>query len=533
MTDKKSQSKANKNSNLGDLIKSSASIETNRNFNKSTYKFKQGFNMNKNIKSKTPKMIKKIDSVEKSEFEINFLDKNESSSKLQANFNPSRIRKNSNFQSVKEIQNVLSEIFYSEQKLPEIGESSYNNKNDVDRLTVPELNKLDFLDEFKETTQELKTTKQLKPEKNISLDKTKHLNKSSISNRNNSMLSRNSSTFNKFNILDTMYELEKQYSSTKISKDEEFMRRMMFDIFKRQTKEYRLENILETSKPKLDELQRVEAFNRLIEDANRRIDQSQKNEIINKSRYASEHTNKRIEDRSINWKDTYNRFLLFQKERDDLLQMKINEKEKSLKEKEDKIVEDVKNKTKKVSKSVIERSVDRLYSYAERIETKRIEKIKENERLNEKYLKDLCQLRLESKKSNLNQSYRNRNNSQEKKPVDLKKSFKNKINTNTNLASDLITQKNTFTIYNDTLKENNINNDLYQNFKTNDLQPFYDDKKRVSTNQYNSNYENRGLKASPDKDVKSNMKIKLSLNYNYKPINYVANQTSKAKQKSI
>lgn len=68
----------------------------------------------------------------------------------------------------------------------------------------------------------------------------------------------------------------KEYSHLKIDKNEEFMKRMLFDIFKRQTKGERLEKILEKNKVKLNENDRIKTFNRLIEDANRRIEAQEK-----------------------------------------------------------------------------------------------------------------------------------------------------------------------------------------------------------------------------------------------------------------
>ncbi len=50
------------------------------------------------------------------------------------------------------------------------------------------------------------------------------------------------------------------------------MKRMLFDIFKRQTKDDRLEKILVKNKVKMDENNRIRTFNRLIEDANRRLE---------------------------------------------------------------------------------------------------------------------------------------------------------------------------------------------------------------------------------------------------------------------
>ena len=64
----------------------------------------------------------------------------------------------------------------------------------------------------------------------------------------------------------------KEYAHLKIDKDEDFMRRMLFDIFKRQTKEERLDKLVEKNKVKINEHERIKTFNRLIEDANRRIE---------------------------------------------------------------------------------------------------------------------------------------------------------------------------------------------------------------------------------------------------------------------
>jgi len=66
--------------------------------------------------------------------------------------------------------------------------------------------------------------------------------------------------------------LVKEYAHLKIDKDEDFMRRMLFDIFKRQTKEERLDKLVEKNKVKINEHERIKTFNRLIEDANRRIE---------------------------------------------------------------------------------------------------------------------------------------------------------------------------------------------------------------------------------------------------------------------
>ena len=87
-------------------------------------------------------------------------------------------------------------------------------------------------------------------------------------------------SFNHFDVQALGYDLIKEYSHLKIDKDEEFLQRMLFDTFKRQTKEERLEKLIDKYKVKMDESDRVKAFNRLIIDANRRIEAQENMQVI-------------------------------------------------------------------------------------------------------------------------------------------------------------------------------------------------------------------------------------------------------------
>jgi hypothetical protein len=70
-----------------------------------------------------------------------------------------------------------------------------------------------------------------------------------------------------------IYDLVKNNERIKISKEGgNFMKRMLLDTFVRQNKEGRINNMLEQTKVKKDESELVKTFNRLIEDANRRIE---------------------------------------------------------------------------------------------------------------------------------------------------------------------------------------------------------------------------------------------------------------------
>ncbi len=49
------------------------------------------------------------------------------------------------------------------------------------------------------------------------------------------------------------------------------MERLNFDVFKRQTKNKRVEEMIKSQKVKINEDNRLKTFNRLINDANRRL----------------------------------------------------------------------------------------------------------------------------------------------------------------------------------------------------------------------------------------------------------------------
>ncbi len=64
----------------------------------------------------------------------------------------------------------------------------------------------------------------------------------------------------------------KDYSQLYINKDDKFLNRMKFDVYKRQSKNERIKKLMEQNKIKINEVQRIKVFNRLIEDANRIIE---------------------------------------------------------------------------------------------------------------------------------------------------------------------------------------------------------------------------------------------------------------------
>lgn len=172
--------------------------------------------------------------------------------------------------------------------------------------------------------------------------------------------------YSQYDIQQLCYDLVKEYSHLKIDKDESFMRRMLFDVFKRQTKEERMNKLVERNKVKIDENERVKTFNRLIEDANRRLEAQEKMEQmkdkLDENLMVGNSAKKYKFDE---WEEIYEeRFIKYKQEREKKIEEKVQEKLIKEKEKEDEIVETV--KTKKVPQHVLAQIVNRMYEEADR-----------------------------------------------------------------------------------------------------------------------------------------------------------------------
>ena len=118
---------------------------------------------------------------------------------------------------------------------------------------------------------------------NKPIEKISNISKPTINNvsiNKTCSINNNTSFYENFDIEQLTYSIMKNYSQLKISKDENFMERMKFDIYKRQIKEERVNKLVEQNKIKIEEEERIKAFNRLIEDANRRIEAQENLELM-------------------------------------------------------------------------------------------------------------------------------------------------------------------------------------------------------------------------------------------------------------
>ena len=190
-----------------------------------------------------------------------------------------------------------------------------------------------------------------------------------------SLINFDTSKFDNYNIEKMRYDLIKDYSYLHINKDEEFLNRMQFDIYKRQLREDRIDKLVEQNKVKIDEDERIKAFNRLIIDANRRIEAQENMENIknkleedlavgSKKKYSDEEWKEIYNKRFKNYVDNINK----KKEENMKLNMikKINDENEQIKL----------CKTKKASQKHIDKEAQRMYDEAKRRKIKMDEKLR-------------------------------------------------------------------------------------------------------------------------------------------------------------
>lgn len=276
---------------------------------------------------------------------------------------------------------------------------------------------------------------------------TNHYKNKKNKEKKNSYLSR----FEKYNEeQNKIYDLNKQYSNFKDNNDKNFLERMNFDIFRRNYKEMRLNNLMHLNKAKENEKKRIMIFNRLVEDADKRIKQRQKmnnsKNKLNKDFISAEKISKKYSDKE--WNIIYQkRFKSYQ----DNINKKKEENRKFYEDKkkheEDEIINSKPHK-KASNKHILEVS-KKMYDEAKRRKIKMEEK-----KMNKKDLNDTDELVLKyMKKINCEPyTFDNNANFSEKDNFDSNNDFilnqfliedynSNKVNNNINLDKNNIIKK--------------------------------------------------------------------------------------------
>ena len=214
--------------------------------------------------------------------------------------------------------------------------------------------------------------------------KNSNTNISRISKAKTTIPNFDNSKFNNYNIQQMRYDFLKDYSYLHINKDEEFLQRMQFDIYKRQFREDRINKLVDQNKVKLDEDERIKAFNRLIEDANRRLE-AQENMENMKNKLEEDITagpQKKYTEKE--WKEIYNK--RFKNYVDNINKKKEENKKFYMEEKINNENAEIKLcPTKKASQKHIDEQAQRMYDEAKKRKIKMDEKLM---RLNNNYFED-------------------------------------------------------------------------------------------------------------------------------------------------
>lgn len=188
---------------------------------------------------------------------------------------------------------------------------------------------------------------------------------SNIQNELNYNLNKENNNNNQSNNkhLNTHYAIKTQYEAS-------FLDRMSHDLQKRRTKEERMNLLIEKNKVKHTEKERIIGFNRLIDDANRRIEAKSKMDVLKTHMTEDNQITAELK-KSYNhdkWNEIY-------KERFEKYQMQIKEKvmtmqqelHKKKQEDEEKVVEILKETSKKMPKENIDQMCLRLYENQRKI----------------------------------------------------------------------------------------------------------------------------------------------------------------------
>ena len=261
---------------------------------------------------------------------------------------------------------------------------------------------------------------------NINNKNANKINKNNLTQNNKNHINKTndnvySNKFENYNDELKRYYFNKEYSNFHINIDESFMERMQFDIYKRQIKEERLNSLIEQNKVRIDEEKKIETFNRLIEDANRRL-KAQMNmedlkEQLNDDLISSSNMYKKYNHKE--WNEIYNkRFKAYQdnvnKRKEDY--KKICEEEK--KKKEEEIINLCPNRKAPI-KHIIEMS-QKMYDEAKKREIKMKEKKRNTYNLNLN-VNDI------STNSKFNQKYKKENNDKNVEGNDYNKDILNQF----------------------------------------------------------------------------------------------------------
>ena len=239
-----------------------------------------------------------------------------------------------------------------------------NNNKKIQNNKTNSKNKYKSLNEILSYTQRPKRKNEIKNQ--LSTNSTTERNLKENLSTSRKIINQIQKKFERYNTESLMYEALKNYSQCK-PLNSGFLERMQFYSIKKQTKNEILDYMVNQSKPKIKESERVKVFNHLIEDSNRRTEKYYKNEELKNRKTKSK---KKFDEKKFMIK--YKTEVIDKlREKEKNLQLLRNEKLKVEKEKEELILKDMRNRTQRVSKKKIEEISKRLYAEAMSFNTRK------------------------------------------------------------------------------------------------------------------------------------------------------------------
>ena len=309
-------------------------------------------------------------------------------------------------------------------------------KKDINQYNNPQIN-VDSLKRYKDLDIQ---------NNNFNITTNSNINK----NRNNNFINRTNynqhshikkidnlfmNKFENYNDELKRYYFNKQYSNFHISKDENFLERMQFDIYKRQIKEERLNDLVEQNKIRINEEKKIKTFNHLIEDANRRLKaQINMNDLesqLNDDFLSTNKFNKKYNDNE--WNEIY-------KKRFKAYQESLNKK----KEENKKVQDEIKRQKEKeiislcpIKKAPINHILEasqKMYDEARKRKIKKNDNLEASVRISNIAIKNNKNENGEKSKEKNDKNLKNKSNSKDKiilknkKFIPFKVNIKNKVN---------------------------------------------------------------------------------------------------------
>ena len=193
-------------------------------------------------------------------------------------------------------------------------------------------------------------------------------------------------------------------NSLKIGKNSHFLERMYFDNFKRQTKEERLKSFVKDKNPRKNESAITKTFNRLIDDANRRLESTKNLDCIKRT-ISTEKKPGKAQDDGKRMEGYYtNSVRNFSENKKKKITEKREEKVKSEKMKEEQLL--IQLNTKRVSKQEADKIFSRMHekTTGNRIDSKsqlKIKTVQSKNILTDEKKKNLTIVKVEKNKTSL------------------------------------------------------------------------------------------------------------------------------------